>query len=157
MFKIRKKALKLMLNSKPYRAWIKQNEIGCHTLGYLLEDEEQKDFVYFVPWRLEELQEQKAANHDLTSEAFPVRRSFLEEVDSMYIDEESDRDFFRNELQKYDDRTQSISNRAASRYKSGKINKAVYNSLKSRLESVESEALSIEVQLKTRKAMNRNY
>lgn len=155
MFRVRKKVLKAMSKLPMYQSLLKTQGITYHTYGYLIEDEERQDMVYLIPVMLGTIQHDQLDTH-LTDAAFPVKRSFLEEVDSTYIDEESDRDMFRSELQRYDDESRGIVTRANSKYFRGKINRNVYQTLRQRLRSVEAEASAIEEQLKRAKSMTRS-
>ena len=139
MFRVRKKVLKAMSKLPMYQSLLKTQGITYHTYGYLIEDEERQDMIYLIPVMLGTIQHDQLDTY-LTDAAFPVKRSFLEEIDSTYIDDES----------------QGIVTRANSKYFRGKINRDVYRTLRQRLRSVEAEASAIEEQLKRAKSMTRS-
>lgn len=125
------------------------------THGIIIEDEENKDYVYFLPLTIEVIEQlnDKGLDSKFTQQAFPVHQSFLSEVDFSYIDEGEDRDFFSRELQVYDDQARYIRQLAQSKYKSGVIRKDIYAILKQKLKTIEEDANRIEIELKKRKEL----
>lgn len=143
---LKKEFIRILRDNKLFR---KRNP-SVRTIGYILDDDEDKDVVYFIPM-------QQTSNHQFdlyTNEAMPVKRNFLLDIDISYIDEEEDRDLLRYELQIYDDRMTATYNKATKQYRNGQIKKDLYKKYKHQLQDLEDELYQIEERFRKR---NQSY
>lgn len=147
VIRLKRPIVALLRNQKDYAKY--RDVIRNSTFGTYIKvdgEETEESVYYFVPIIVYSVQEQsrRLSREEQIEYAFPVSRSFLSSIDWNYIDEEGDKEYLRNELQRYDDQARGITSTAADNYIKGRIPKQTYAKLRNQLHSVEQEAYRVE-------------